>query len=90
MRKFYPVFSQILDYAKEQHYIYFNYARFITPFSKKSGLTYADIGTDELAAILSQAKHGSMLLDFVLILDVGLSRGEILGLKWGDINLEIE
>ena len=29
-----------------------------------------------------------MLLDFVLILDVGLSRGEILGLKWGDINLE--
>ena len=27
-------------------------------------------------------------LDFVLILDLGLSRGEILGLKWGDVDFE--
>jgi integrase len=29
-----------------------------------------------------------MFLDFVLILDLGLSRGEILGLKWGDVDLD--
>jgi integrase len=86
VKKFYPVFSMILDYAVEQGYICFNYAKVNAPFSKDEGLSYSDIGIDELAAILSQAKHDDMLLDFVLILDLGLSRGEILGLKWGDVD----
>lgn len=86
VKKFYPAFSMILDYAVEQGYICFNYAKVNAPFSKDEGLSYLDIGIDELAAILSQAKHDDMLLDFVLILDLGLSRGEILGLKWGDVD----
>lgn len=86
VKKFYPVFSMIMDFAVEQGSISFNYAKVNAPFSKNEGLTYADIGIDELAAILAQAKHDDMLLDFVLILDLGLSRGEILGLKWGDVD----
>ena len=88
VKKFYPVFSMILDYAAEQGYIGFNYAKVNAPFAKNEGLSYADVGIDELAAILAQAKHDDMLLDFVLILDLGLSRGEILGLKWGDIDID--
>ena len=88
IRKFYPVFSTILDYAVEQGYIGFNYAKVNAPFAKNEGFSYEDIGIDELAAILAQAKYDDMLLDFVLILDLGLSRGEILGLKWGDIDFE--
>ena len=78
----------ILDYAVEQGYINFNYAKVKAPFAKDEGLSYSDVGIDELAAILSQANHDDMLLDFILILDCGLSRGEILGLQWGDINFE--
>ena len=88
VKKFYPVFSMILDYAVAQGYIVFNYARVNVPFAKDEGLSYADIGIDELSAILAQAKHDDMFLDFVLILDLGLSRGEILGLKWGDVDFE--
>ena len=88
VKKFYPVFSMIMDYAMEQGYIEFNYAKVNAPFAKNEGLSYEDIGIDELAAILAQAKYDDMLLDFVLILDLGLSRGEILGLKWGDIDFE--
>ena len=88
IKKFYPVFSMILDYAVEQGDIGFNYAKVNAPFAKNKGLSYEDIGIDELAAILAQAKYDDMLLDFVLILDLGLSRGEILGLKWGDIDFE--
>ena len=86
IKKFYPVFSMILDYAVEQGHIGFNYAKVNAPFAKDEGLSYSDVGIDELAAILAQAKHDDMLLDFVLILDLGLSRGEILGLQWGDID----
>jgi integrase len=78
----------ILDHAVVQGYIVFNYSRVNVPFAKDEGLSYADIGINELAAILAQAKHDDMLLDFVLILDLGLSRGEILGLKWGDVDFE--
>ena len=88
VKKFYPVFSMILDHAVALGYIQFNYAKVISPFAKCEGLSYADIGIDELAAILAQAKHDDMLLDFVLILDLGLSRGEILGLQWGDVDFE--
>ena len=88
VKKFYPVFSMILDYAVVQGYIVFNYAHVNVPFAKDEGLSYADIGINELAAILAQANHDDMLLDFVLILDLGLSRGEILGLKWGDVDLD--
>ncbi len=88
IKKFYPVFSMILDYAVAQGYINFNYSKVIAPIAKDEGLSYADIGIDELAAILAQAKHDDMLIDFILILDLGLSRGEILGLKWGDIDLD--
>lgn len=88
VKKFYPVLSMILDYAVAQGHIAFNYARVNAPFAKDEGLSYADIGIDELSAILSQAKHDEMLLDFVLILDCGLSRGEILGLKWSDVDVE--
>lgn len=88
IKKFFPVFSMILDYAVEQGNINFNYARVIKPFSKDDGLAYSDVGLDEMAAILSQATHDEMLLDFVLIIDCGLSRGELLGLKWSDINFE--
>ena len=88
VKKFYPVFSMVLDHAVALGYIQFNYAKIISPFAKCEGLSCADIGIDELAAILAQAKHDDMLLDFVLILDLGLSRGEILGLKWGDIDLD--
>ncbi len=88
IKKFYPVFSMILDYAVAQGHISFNYAKVILPLTKDDGLTYSDIGIDELAAILAQAKHDDMLLDFALILDLGLSRGEILGLQWGDIDLD--
>ena len=88
VKKFYPVFSMILDYAVAQGYIVFNYARVNVPFAKDEGFSYADIGIDELSAILAQAKHDDMFLDFVLILDLGLSRGEILGLKWGDVDFE--
>jgi hypothetical protein len=88
VKKFYPVFSMILDYAVAQGHIAFNYAKVNAPFAKNEGLSYADVGIDELAAILAQAKHDDMLLGFVLILDLGLSRGEILGLKWGDVDFE--
>ena len=88
VKKFYPVFSMIMDYAMKQGCIEFNYAKVNAPFAKNEGLSYEDIGIDELAAILAQAKYDDMLLDFVLILDLGLSRGEILGLKWGDIDFE--
>ena len=88
VRKIYPVFSMILDYAVAQGHIAFNYAKVNAPFAKNEGLSYADVSIDELAAILAQAKHDDMLLGFVLILDLGLSRGEILGLKWGDVDLD--
>lgn len=88
VKKFYPVFSMILDHAVVQGYIVFNYAHVNVPFAKDEGLSYADIGINELAAILAQANHDDMLLDFVLILDLGLSRGEILGLKWSDVDFE--
>ena len=88
VKKFYPVFSMILDHAVALGYIQFNYAKVNSPFAKCEGLSYADVGIDELAAILAQAQHDDILLDFVLILDLGLSRGEILGLKWGDIDLD--
>ena len=87
VKKFYPVFSMIMDYAVDQGDICFNYAKVRVPFAKDEGLSYADVGIDELAAILAQAKHDDMLPDFVLILDLGLSRGEILGLQWGDVDL---
>jgi integrase len=86
IKKFYPVFSMILDYAEKQGFIGFNYAKVNAPFAKDEGLSYSDVGIDELAAILAQAKYDDMLLDFALILDLGLSRGEILGLKWGDVD----
>ena len=88
VKKFYPVFSMIMDYAEKQGCIGFNYAKVNSPFAKDEGLSYSDVGIDELAAILAQAKYDDMLLDFVLILDLGLSRGEILGLKWGDVALD--
>lgn len=88
IKKFYPVFIMILDYAVEIGYINFNYAKVIVPFAKDQGLSYSDIGIDELAAILGQAKYDDMLLDIVMILDIGLSRGEILGLKWGDVDFD--
>jgi integrase len=86
IKKFYPVFSMILDYAEKLGVIGFNYAKVNAPFAKDEGLSYSDVGIDELAAILAQAKYDDMLLDFALILDLGLSRGEILGLKWGDVD----
>ena len=88
VKKFYPVFSMILDYALDQKYIGFNYSKVNAPFAREAGLSYSDVGIDEIAAILAQAKHDDMLLDFVLILDLGLSRGEILGLKWCDVDFE--
>ena len=84
VKKFYPVFSMILEHAAEQGYIGFNYAKVNAPFSH-DGVSSADVGIEALASILSQARHDGMLLDLVLILDLGLSRGEILGLKWGDV-----
>lgn len=88
VKKFYPVFSMIMDYAVEQGHIGFNYAKVNAPFATTDGLSYADVGIDELAVILAQAKYDDMLTDIVLILDLGLTRGEILGLKWRDIDLD--
>ena len=87
-KKVYPVFSMILDYALAQGYISFNYSKVIVPFAKDEGLSYSEIGIEQLSSILSQARHDGMLPDFVLMLDLGLSRGELLGLKWSDVDLD--
>lgn len=87
-KKVYSVFSMILDYAVAQGYISFNYSKVIVPFAKEGGLSHFDIGLEQLASMLSQARYDGMLLDFVLMLDLGLSRGELLGLKWSDVDLD--
>jgi len=43
---------------------------------------------DQLAAFFREAKNSGMFEMYYLELATGLRRGELLGLKWGDINLE--
>lgn len=78
---------EVLEYAYKTRLISLNPANFVS--APKQAKYKAEVyNTDEVTKLLSCAKGTDMEIPLMIDLETGLRRGELLALKWSDINWE--
>lgn len=87
IRYVHTTLREVLQYAYKTRVISLNPADFVS--APKQGKYKAEVyNTDEVAKLLSCAKGTDMEIPLMIDLETGLRRGELLALKWSDINWE--
>ncbi|WMJ84220.1 site-specific integrase [Oscillospiraceae bacterium LTW-04] len=85
VRYVHTTLREVLQYAYKTRLISLNPADFVS--APKQGKYKAEVyNTDEVAKLLSCAKGTDMEIPLMVDLETGLRRGELLALKWSDIN----
>lgn len=87
VRYVHTTLREVLQYAYKMRIISVNPADFVSP-PKQSKYKAEVYNTEEVAKVLSCAKGTDMELPLILDLETGLRRGELLALKWSDIDWE--
>jgi integrase len=87
VRYLHVIIKEALGHAVKWQLLSRNVADLVTPPSirKKEIIT---METDEITKFLSYAQGDRLYIAFLLAVFTGLRRGEILGLRWKDINME--
>lgn len=87
IKKIYNIIKGSLDYAVNMELLPSNPAKKIQlPKDKKKEMTVWDI--DEIKAFLKVASRDRLYPAFHLAITTGMRRGEILGLRWKDVDLD--
>ncbi len=87
IRYVHTTLREVLQYAYKMRIISVNMADFVSA-PKQSKYKAEVYNTDEVAKLLSCAKQTDLELPLMLDLETGLRRGELLALKWSDIDWE--
>lgn len=87
VRYVHTTLHEVLQYAYKTRIIAINPADFVSP-PKQRKYKAEVYNTDEVAKLLHCAKGTAMELPLMLDLETGLRRGELLALKWSDIDWE--
>ncbi|MFK7696127.1 tyrosine-type recombinase/integrase [Paenibacillus sp. HJGM_3] len=87
MRKIYSVVSESLRKAERWNLISRNPAERVDPprINKKDITVW---NTEEIAMFLNSTREEELQIAFVLAITTGMRQGEILGLRWSDIDLD--
>lgn len=85
VRYVHTTLREVLQYAYKMRIISVNPADFVSP-PKQSRYKAEVYNTEEVAKLLSCAKGTDIELPLILDLETGLRRGELLALKWSDID----
>ena len=81
------VISKAMNQAAKNEYIKHNYASAVVLPSPKQKEKRA-LNKDELSLLLDAAKEHRLYYALLLLVSSGIRRGELLGLKWSDIDFE--
>lgn len=87
IRNIHQIISSALELAKAQRLVAINPAD-ACALPKIEHKEMQTLTADQLGAFLSEAKRSGVFEMYYLELATGLHRGELLGLKWDDINFE--
>jgi integrase len=79
--------SQALGHAVRLGVLFKNPARQVKP-PRPQGREIKILGKDEIATLLSAAKRTFVYLPALVAVTTGIRRGELLGLRWSDIDLK--
>ena len=85
VRNINQVISSVMDFAKEQRLILTNPTDGCA-LPKPAHKEMKTLSADQLAAFLREAKESDVFELYYIELATGLRRGELLGLKWSDID----
>ncbi len=90
----YGILSSVMSYAVRKHYITINNLKSIEPPEKEAKTdeekSLMALRLDEISRFITTAKDDSIFPICYVALQTGMRQGEILALRWSDIDLEFD